>query len=293
MKITYFFIGVVFLISSCEIQGVEQSNSSDVTDLSSVETKDTLSQKTVTDSLPKKEKIHEVASDTLKLDNGIIITYFKHGKGALLKKGDMIKIDYRAKLEDGKVFDGNHVVKKPWIPFLVGWNQQTTGWDLAMEHLKPGDDVDIFIPAKYARGEKGIKGLVPPNANNIISLRVLEKFKPTEEGDGIQIWKYDEIKEPGDSIGFGDEVYINFWVSSESSPRYDNSYQKGEPLKLIMGDGNIVPGLYKALYFGREGDRLMIKIPPEEAYGTKGFVNLVKPNESLFYDIQIAEVVKK
>lgn len=293
MKTTYYLIGLIFIISACEIQGVEKSTSTDIENVDSSIEADSLGNEKSENTDVKKEKTPEIASDTLKLDNGITITYFKHGNGTLLKKGDMIKIDYRSKLEDGKVFDGNHAVKKPWIPFLVGWNQQTEGWDLALEHLKPGDDVDIFLPAKYARGKKGIKGLVPPNANNIISLRVLDRFEPTIEGDGIQIWKYDEVKEPGDSIGFGDEVSINFWVSSESTPRYDNSYQRGEPLKLTMGDGNIVPGLYKALYFGREGDRLMIKIPSEEAYGKKGFVNLVKPNEALFYDVQIAHVEKK
>jgi FKBP-type peptidyl-prolyl cis-trans isomerase len=290
MRIFYLSVLFLFVYSSCDIKGVETSvedHKSEVID------ENALAKESGTDSLAtEKVIVPEKASDTLKLDNGIIITYFKKGTGEKLSKGDMIKIDYRAKLEDGTIYDGNHLVKKSSIPFLVGWNQQTTGWDIALKELRVGDDVDIFLPSKFARGEQGIKGLVPPNSNNVLSLRILEKFEPTVKVDDIQIWKYDELKAPGDSIDFKDEVYLNYWVSSESQPRYDNNYKRGESFKLIMGDGNIVPGLYKALHFAREGDRLMIKIPAKEAYSSKGLQNLVKPNEDIFYDIQIGKVIK-
>lgn len=294
MRLLLICVALLTFISSCEIKGVSSDNSSEKDEVAEINTEKTIAEidESNIDTLKNSITV-DVASDTLKLNNGITITFFKKGKGAKLKKGDVIKIDYRAKLEDGTIYDGNHLIKKPSIPFLVGWNQQTPGWDIAMKELRVGDDVDIFLPAKYARGENGIEGIVPPNANNIISLRIVEKFKPIKEGDGIQIWKYDELEVPGDSIGFGDEVHINYWVSSESTPRYDNSYKRGRPFKLIMGDGNIVPGLYKALYFGREGDRMLIKIPAKEAYGNKGMQGLVKPNEAIFYDIQIAEVKKR
>ncbi|HLV42351.1 MAG TPA: FKBP-type peptidyl-prolyl cis-trans isomerase [Brumimicrobium sp.] len=287
MKILYTCLLFLFVLMSCDIKGVETSEENDETE---VFVEDSVEKEM--DTVEPQIKTPEKASDTLKLDNGIVITYFKKGTGEKLKKGDMIKIDYRSKLEDGTIYDGNHLVKKTSIPFLVGWNQQTEGWGLAIKELRVGDDVDIFLPSKYARGEKGIKGIVPPNSNNILSLRILEKFEPTVEVDDIQIWKYDELKEPGDSIGFNDEVYLNYWVSSESTPRYDNNYKRGETFNLVMGDGNIVPGLYKALHFGREGDRLMIKIPAKEAYGSKGLLDLVKPNEDIFYDVQIGKVIK-
>ncbi|PKR80088.1 hypothetical protein CW751_11320 [Brumimicrobium salinarum] len=295
IKFSYCVFALLFLYS-CELKGVDSGSVENKTDIdkqldTTKSLKDTNANELENDS-SEKVKIKEEPSDTLTLQNGIRITYFKKGSGPKLKKGEMIKIDYRAKLEDGTVFDGNHLVKKKSIPYLVGWNQQTKGWDIALQELKVGDDVDIFLPAAYARGEKGIKGLVPPNANNIISLRIIERFEPTKVVDDIQIWKYDELDEPGDSIGFKDEVHLNYWVSSERKPRYDNNYMRGKPFKLIMGDGNIVPGLYKALHFGREGDRLMIKIPAKEAYGSEGLVNQVEPNEDIFYDIQIAKVIK-
>lgn len=289
MRFFLMFIFVGLLIASCDIKGVETS---DEKEKQTIEMEDLIKEsKEGSDSLPKvKETIIEKPSDTLKLKNGITITYFKKGTGEKLKKGDIVKIDYRAKLEDGTIYDGNHRVKKSNIPFLVGWNQQTSGWDIAMQELRVGDDVDIFLPAKFARGKLGIKGIVPPNANNIISMRIVEMFEPTAEVDGIKVWKYDELKTPGDSIQKNDKVLINYWVSSESKPRYENSYQRGEPFELKIGDGNIISGLHKGLQLGREGDRLMILIPAKEAYGSEGLIEMVKPGESIFYDVQIAEV---
>lgn len=282
----------ILVAVACNVEGVKSDDietNSKVTD--STGNNDLSGEKNVKEDTTK--TVVEERQDSLELENGIKITWYKKGKGKVLKKGDVINIDYRNKLEDGTVYDGNHLVKRPYLPFVVGWGQQTPGWDMAMKHLRVGDDVDIFIPAKYARGEKGIEGVVPPNANNILSLRVLEKIDPIKEVDGIKIWKVDERKKPGDSIGFKDEVYMDYWVSSSSSPRYDNSYKRKTPFHLVMGDGNIVPGLYKALHFAREGDKLLIYIPSREAYGDKGLKDLVKPGDDLLYDVRIGKVIKQ
>lgn len=281
-------ITIVFF--SCSVEGVK-SNDESKNDVDSPSIDDKLSKDRVEENNAKRT-IEEQSQDSLQLDNGIKITWFKKGKGEKLSKGEVIKIDYRNKLENGTVYDGNHLVKRPYLPYVVGWGQQTPGWDIALKHLRVGDDVDIFIPSELARGEKGIKGIVPPNSNNILSLRVLGKMKPLKEVDGIKIWKIDERKKPGDSIDFKDEVYLDYWVSSSSSPRYDNSYQRNTPFHLVMGDGNIVPGLYKALHFAREGDKLLIYIPAREAYGDKGLKDLVKPGEDLLYDVRIGKVIK-
>jgi FKBP-type peptidyl-prolyl cis-trans isomerase len=37
-------------------------------------------------------------------------------------------------------------------------------------------------------------------------------------------------------------------------------------------------------------DKLWIIVPADQAYGKKGYLDLVDPNESMFYDLFIAEV---
>ena len=57
------------------------------------------------------------------------------------------------------------------MPFMVGFNMQTKGWDIALRQLKVGDFAEIIIPSELARGSKGIEGLIPPNADNILKIR--------------------------------------------------------------------------------------------------------------------------
>ena len=88
----------------------------------------------------------------VKYDNGMIIKWLENGKGAKLKSGEVVLIEYRLALPDGKIIDGNQRVDLPFIPFMIGFNMQTLGWDLALTELKVGDFVKVEIPAYLARG---------------------------------------------------------------------------------------------------------------------------------------------
>jgi FKBP-type peptidyl-prolyl cis-trans isomerase len=86
------------------------------------------------------------------------------------------------------------------------------------------------------------------------------------------------------------EVAIHYFVGTKSNPRYDNSYQRGVPFTFRLNDNGLVPGLRKAMKGRALFDKLWILVPAKEAYGEKGLVDLVKPNEDLFYDIIVRDV---
>ena len=96
-------------------------------------------------------------ADVKTFSNGLVIKWILKGKGRKLKKGEMALIDYRLALPDGKIVDGNNRINMPFIPFVIGYNMQTPGWDLAFLELTPGDFVKIEIPAELALGSKEIK----------------------------------------------------------------------------------------------------------------------------------------
>ena len=103
---------------------------------------------------------------TKTLDNGIVIKWMVKGKGQKIKKGDMVLIEYRLALPNGKIVDGNNKLNLPAIPFIVGFNMQTPGWDYAFKELNIGDFAKIEIPAELALGKKSIKGVIPPDSPN-------------------------------------------------------------------------------------------------------------------------------
>ncbi len=231
--------------------------------------------------------IVESVQDSLLFENGILIRYFEHGSGDSLTKGDVVKIDYSCRLADGKVFDSNAKIGKP-IPFMIGWRMQTKGWDFAFEQLRVGDDVEIFLPANLARGAAGIPGSVPPNADNWLRVKVVEKMKEQHNIDGVKVFVFERLPN-AKKINIGDEFEIEYIAYSESKPRYSSSFQNGAPFPFKLGSGSNLPGLNMGMEFAYYGDMLWIYIPSEHAFGKKGSVDNVKPNEAVLFDVLVSE----
>jgi len=229
---------------------------------------------------------------TKRLENGLSFAWYKKGKGAQLTAGDLVMIDYKVKLKDGSVVDGNHLLKRAELPFLVGFNMQTIGWDLAFEELNVGDFVRVIIPAELARGEVGVEGLIPPNADNILYVKIIRKVQPNRTVDGTKVWLLEENKSNKLKFNKENKISIHFMASSPSNRMFINTFRTNQPFSFFFKAGNVVPGLKKALINAKTSDRLFVLVPPSEAYGANGLIDLVKPNESVFYNIMVMDVLK-
>ena len=274
-------IVAVYMLSACNVQGVKKHNVGD---------HEIHSELTKTESTNKSLKPTKIINE-LKLKDGLEIKWFNHGKGQKLKEEDVININYQVFLEDGTLVDGNELLNREFLPFLVGYGMQTKGWDIALKHLKVGDFVEIFLPSKLARGKYGVKGLIPPNANNIIRLKIVNKIKPTKNIDGVKIWLLEENQSETLKASEANSVDFHYMVGTKSNPKYDMSYRRAVPFRMRFSDHGIVSGLKKALIGVKRSDKVWILVPANEAYGTKGLLDLVKPNEKLFYDIFVVEVL--
>jgi FKBP-type peptidyl-prolyl cis-trans isomerase SlyD len=63
-------------------------------------------------------------------------------------------------------------------------------------------------------------------------------------------------------------VLIHYTLTNDSGEALDSS-SGGEPLAYIHGQGNIIPGLEKALEGRRAGDRISVKVEAAEGYGER------------------------
>jgi FKBP-type peptidyl-prolyl cis-trans isomerase len=278
-KIVYFCMA--FSLVGCNVEGVKNEINEDKNIVSDLK-KTNSTNKTLVPTKIKNE---------LKLKDGLEIKWFKHGEGEKLKEEEVIQINYQVFLEDGTLVDGNELLNRSSLPFLVGYGMQTKGWDLALLHLKVGDFVEIFLPAKLARGKYGVKGLIPPNANNIIRIKILSKIKPTRKIDGVKIWLLEENNAELAKASESNTIDFHYMVGTKSNPKYDLSYRRGVPFRMRFSDHGLVSGLKKAMLGVKRSDKVWVLVPPEEAYGNQGLLDLVKTNEKLFYDIFVVEVL--
>ena len=271
------FIYMTFLFVACDTSGVKTTSNSIVK--KTVKTKNILDEE------------HKVVA-TKKLPNGISIQWYEQGQGSTLIEGDLISIDYKVKIKDGTEVDGNHLLNKESLPFLLGFGLQTPGWEIALKEMKVGDFARVLIPSKLARGSKGVEGLIPPNADNLLYIRVLKKEKPDRIIDGTKVWILEENKD--NKMKFSDKTSIVFhgMASTPSNAMYVNTFRTNKPFTYRLADHGLVPGLRKALINAKKSDRLYVLVPPSEAYGNEGYLDFVKPNESIFYNVLVMDVVK-
>jgi len=266
-----------FVVVSCKTDGVEKSEQK------------LIEHNSKENPLDVPQKIHE----TKKLSNGIVISWVERGRGKKLAEGDVLMIDYKVRLIDNTVIDGNHLLNMESMPYMVGFKMQPEGWDISLKELRVGDFAIIKLPAKLARGKNGIDGVIPDNADNFLAIRILSKKNPTITRDGNKVWVFEENKKNKLKFSEDNTIVFHAIASSPSSPFYYNSFRTNEPFTMKLEDNGLVPGLKKALINTKKGDRMFVLVPASQAYGDKGYVDIVKPNEQLFFNILVMDVIAK
>lgn len=98
------------------------------------------------------------------------------GTGAEITNGKVAQMEYTGMLTDGKVFDATSLHGGDPFEFTLGAGQVIKGWDLGVLGMKVGEKRRLTIPADLAYGDRGIGGVIPPNATLVFEV-VLKGIK--------------------------------------------------------------------------------------------------------------------
>lgn len=109
-------------------------------------------------------------SGVVTLPNGLQYKIIKSGSGAKPKLSDTVIVNYEGKLVNGKVFDSSY---KRGRPATFKLNQVITGWQQALQRMRPGAVWMVFIPPKLAYGARGVPGAIGPNQALIFKVNLI------------------------------------------------------------------------------------------------------------------------
>jgi len=110
----------------------------------------------------------------MRLPSGLEIYFKEKANGPVPVAGNKVKVHYYGVIKSsGKQFDNSFERGQPF-EFTLGRGQVIPGWDEALQHIPVGSKAVIFIPFAMAYGERGYPNVIPPRADLVFYVEVLE-----------------------------------------------------------------------------------------------------------------------
>jgi peptidylprolyl isomerase len=99
----------------------------------------------------------------------------------------------------------------------------------------------------------------------------------------------------GATVAAGDILVANYvgetWASKPDV--FDSSFSRGEPAGFVIGEGQVIPGWDKTLVGKRIGSRVLLTIPPADAYGASGNSQAgISGTDTLVFVVDLIEIFK-
>jgi peptidylprolyl isomerase len=97
-------------------------------------------------------------------------------------------------------------------------------------------------------------------------------------------------KGTGPQLKAGDTVVLNYTGTLTNGVKFDSSHDRNEPLAFELGAGKVIKGYDEGLSKLHVGDHAILIIPGKLAYGPRGIPNVIPPNATLIFIIEVVDV---
>lgn len=145
----------------------------------------------------KASLIAKVKASGTKTPSGLIYQIIQKGSDVKPVDGSTIYFHYAGYFEDGNLFDSsyeevnkaygkfdaNRAAQKGYqpFPFVAGKKEgMIPGFIEALSMINLGEKMIVILPSNLAYGEKGAGGVIPPNANLVFELEIMDKKPETK-----------------------------------------------------------------------------------------------------------------
>jgi peptidylprolyl isomerase len=110
---------------------------------------------------------------------------------------------------------------------------------------------------------------------------------PTKTPSGLEYW---DIKVGTGAIAqSGHNVKVDYTGWLTDGKKFDSSVGTGKPFELMLGAGQVIKGWDEGIAGMKVGGKRQLRIPPDLAYGAKGYPGAIPPNATLIFDVQLVD----
>ena len=105
----------------------------------------------------------------------------------------------------------------------------------------------------------------------------------------LRDFEYEVLEEgTGKQPSAGDNVTVHYTGKLIDGTVFDSSVDRGAP--ATFGVTQVIPGWVEALQMMKEGAKWRLFIPSNLAYGPNGAGNIIGPNSTLIFDVELIKV---
>ena len=114
------------------------------------------------------EKKHQ---QLLKFPSGLELLFLNEASGPTPKPNDIVTVNYKGTLTNGKEFDSSYA---RGVPASFPLNGVIKCWTEAVQKMAVGAKIKITCPPEIAYGAKQVGGIIPPNSTLIFEIELLK-----------------------------------------------------------------------------------------------------------------------
>lgn len=98
------------------------------------------------------------------------------------------------------------------------------------------------------------------------------------------------IEGKGNGALEGNEVTVHYTGRLADGTKFDSSLDRGEPFLFTLGAGQVIAGWEIGILGMKVGEKRKLTIPPEFGYGESGAGEVIPPNSTLIFEVELLEI---
>lgn len=119
-------------------------------------------------------------------------------------------------------------------------------------------------------------------------------YKEHAAADSALLQKIDIKVGTGEEAEIGKTVNVHYtgWLYDENAPdkkgkKFDSSFDRKDPFSFMLGAGRVIKGWDQGVNGMKVGGQRTLIIPPSMAYGDRGAGNVIPPNATLIFEVEL------